>query len=80
MTHVTVDDRGRVYLPKDVRDAYGDRYRIARLKGEIKLIPVHEDPLTGLREAFAGIEDVSLDELDGVAERRGRDEAKDALR
>lgn len=62
MSESTVDDRGRLYLPKDIREKYGDRYRIVRLKSGIKLIPVADDPLEALREEFSGI-DKSADEL-----------------
>jgi bifunctional DNA-binding transcriptional regulator/antitoxin component of YhaV-PrlF toxin-antitoxin module len=62
MSESTVDDRGRLYLPKDVREKYGDRYRIVRLKSGIKLIPVADDPLKALREEFSDV-DKSADEL-----------------
>jgi len=66
MSESTVDDRGRLYLPKDVREKYGDRYRIVRLKSGIKLVPVADDPLEALREEFSDI-DKSVDELmDGI--------------
>lgn len=80
MAHATVDDRGRLYLPKDVREQFGDQYRIVQLKDGVKLVPVAEDPVEGLREALDGLRDVPKEEIDSVAERRGREEARDALR
>lgn len=47
----TTDERGRIYLPKDVRDRFGDRYRIVELPSHVALFPVDEDPLEGLRAA-----------------------------
>lgn len=62
MSESTVDDRGRLYLPKDVREKYGDRYRIVRLESGVKLVPVADDPLEALREEFGDV-DKSADEL-----------------
>ncbi|MGM0397808.1 MAG: AbrB/MazE/SpoVT family DNA-binding domain-containing protein [Halobacteriota archaeon] len=54
----STDDRGRIYLPKDVRERFGDQYRIVELPGHVALFPVDDDPVEGLREAvgdaFAG--------------------------
>jgi hypothetical protein len=53
----STDHRGRIYLPKDIRERFGDRYRIVELPSHVALFPVDEDPLDGLRaavgEAFA---------------------------
>lgn len=57
----TTDERGRLYLPKGVRDRFGDRYRIVELPSHVALFPVDDDPVEGLRaavgDAFVG-EDV----------------------
>lgn len=47
----STDERGRIYLPKEVRERFGDQYRIVELPGHVALFPVNEDPLTGLRSA-----------------------------
>lgn len=58
----SVDERGRIYLPKDVRDRFGETYRIVELPSHVALFPIDEDPLEGIRaavgDAFDG-EDVS---------------------
>jgi bifunctional DNA-binding transcriptional regulator/antitoxin component of YhaV-PrlF toxin-antitoxin module len=58
------DERGRIYLPKHVRDRFGDRYRIVELPSHVALFPVDEDPLEGVREAvgdaFEGADSESL--------------------
>jgi len=58
----STDERGRLYLPKDVRERFGDRYRIVELPTHVALFPVDDDPLSGLQDAvgdaFEG-EDVS---------------------
>ena len=54
----STDERGRIYLPKDVRDRFGDQYRIVELPSHVALFPVDEDPIDGLRaavgDAFSG--------------------------
>ena len=45
------DDRGRVYLSKELRDRHGDRFRVVDRPGRIVLIPVDEDPLAAISDA-----------------------------
>ena len=80
MSETSIDDRGRVYLPKEVRDRYGDRFRIVQLDSGIKLIPLHDDPIDGLRDALEGLRDVRAEEIEDLTERRGREEALDGVR
>jgi bifunctional DNA-binding transcriptional regulator/antitoxin component of YhaV-PrlF toxin-antitoxin module len=56
MSDMTLDDRGRLTLPKEMRERYGDRYRVVELHNGIKLVPIAEDPLSALREEFAEVE------------------------
>lgn len=74
MTEVTLDDRGRLALPTDVRERHGDRYRVVELHDGIKLVPVADDPLEALREEFADVEK-SADELREEARGTALDEA-----
>ncbi|WP_121823088.1 AbrB/MazE/SpoVT family DNA-binding domain-containing protein [Halostella salina] len=76
----STDKRGRIYLPKEVRERFGDRYRIVELPSHVALFPVDPDPLTGVREAvgdaFAGADP---DELKADARAAvARDAAADA--
>jgi bifunctional DNA-binding transcriptional regulator/antitoxin component of YhaV-PrlF toxin-antitoxin module len=74
------DDRGRIYLPKDVRDRFGDRYRIVELPTHVALFPVDEDPLEGLQEAVGeAFDELEGDELAAIA-RRGIGEEVEAER
>lgn len=68
MADTTLDDRGRLTLPKELRERYGERYHIVKLHDGIKLVPLADDPLATLRDEFADVEK-SADEL--------RDEARD---
>ncbi|WP_276300421.1 AbrB/MazE/SpoVT family DNA-binding domain-containing protein [Halorussus lipolyticus] len=47
----STDERGRIYLPKGVRERFGDQYRIVELPSHVALFPVDDDPLEGLRDA-----------------------------
>ncbi|KTG30642.1 hypothetical protein [Haloferax profundi] len=60
----STDERGRIYLPKDVRSRFGERYRIVELPSHVALFPVDDDPLEGLREAVGdAFEETDTDEL-----------------
>ncbi|MFB6129640.1 MAG: AbrB/MazE/SpoVT family DNA-binding domain-containing protein [Salinigranum sp.] len=74
MSEATLDDRGRLTLPKEVRERYGERYHIVELHDGIKLIPVSEDPLNALRDEFSDVEKTAA-ELREDARRAALDEA-----
>lgn len=74
MSDATLDDRGRLTLPKEMRERHGDRYHIVELHDGIKLIPVADDPLDALRDEFADVEKTA-DELRERAREAAVDEA-----
>lgn len=74
MADATLDDRGRLTLPKELRERYGTRFHIAELHDGIKLIPVEDDPLEALRDEFGDVEK-SADELRESARDAALDEA-----
>jgi bifunctional DNA-binding transcriptional regulator/antitoxin component of YhaV-PrlF toxin-antitoxin module len=81
----STDERGRIYLPKGVRERFGDRYRIVELPNHVALFPVDEDPLEGLRsavgDAFDATDDVKLkDEAREAISREVRGEAESRVR
>jgi len=51
MSEITTDERGRITIPKAVRERFGERYRLVELEDGIKLMPVPDDPLESLRNA-----------------------------
>ncbi|GAA0511030.1 AbrB/MazE/SpoVT family DNA-binding domain-containing protein [Halorubrum aquaticum] len=66
------DDRGRIYLPKELRDRHGERFRVVDLPSRIVLVPVDDDPIQAVREsAGPAFEGKSIDEL--------RDDARTAI-
>ena len=74
MSDATLDDRGRLTLPKEIRERYGDSYHVVDVHDGIKLIPVAEDPLEALRDEFADVEKTA-DELRDGARDTSLDEA-----
>lgn len=70
------DDRGRLYLSKDLRERHGERFRVVDLPTRIVLIPVDEDPLQAVRDAVGDtFEGKSVAEL----KREARDAARDEI-
>jgi len=61
MVDATCDERGRLPLPKEIREQYADQYYIVELPGGIKLVPVADDPLAALRDEFADVEQSAAD-------------------
>jgi len=60
----STDERGRIYLPKDIRERFGDQYRIVELPSHVALFPVDEEPLDGLRAAVGdAFAETGADEL-----------------
>lgn len=81
MIEVTTDDRGRVTLPKEVRERFGQRYRLVELRDEVRLIPIPEDPVDALRGAASDeLRDAALDDLRDAALETGRDQAEEHVR
>lgn len=74
MSDVTLDDRGRLTLPKEIRERYGDRYRVVETRDRIRLVPIADDPLEALREEFSDVEE-SARELRTRAREAASDEA-----
>lgn len=70
------DGHGRLYLPKRLREKYGEKYHIVEYEDRIELVPVADDPLAAVREAAGDLRNVPIEEIrDDVEE-----EAKAAAR
>lgn len=65
---------GRIYLSKEIREKYGERYRMIKCKDRIILLPVAEDPLKELRKEWKDVK-ASVKELKDEALKEGMDEA-----
>lgn len=74
MSEATLDGRGRLTLPKELRERFGDRFHIVELHDGIKLVPIAEEPLDALRAEFADV-DTSAEELREGAREEALDQA-----
>lgn len=74
MSEATLDGRGRLTLPKEIRERYGEHYQIVQLHDGIKLIPIEDNPLDALRSEFANVEKTA-EELHQEARNAALDEA-----
>ncbi|RQG99628.1 AbrB/MazE/SpoVT family DNA-binding domain-containing protein [Natrarchaeobius oligotrophus] len=75
------DERGRLYLSKDIRDRYGERFHVVEYSDHVELIPIDDDPLQGLRDAVGdALEGKSIEELRDEARELARREAEDGVR
>lgn len=78
MTEIATDERGRITIPKEMRERFGDRYRIVQLRSGIKLLPVPEDPVAALREtASEEFKGASMEEVHEAALREAHERAGD---
>lgn len=71
---VTSAEDGRVYIPKDLREKFGEKFHIVDRGDKIMLIPVSDDPLETLREEFKDV-DKSVEELKEGALETAMEEA-----
>ena len=81
MTEITTDERGRITIPKDLRDRFGDQYRVVELDDGIKLVPLEDDPVAALREAGSEeLREASLSVLEAAAHEQADDETSEHVR
>ena len=71
------DQQGRLYIPKEVREKYGDKYHIVTYEDRLELIPVADDPLAAVREAAGGLRDASAEQIRGDIEAEAKAEARE---
>jgi bifunctional DNA-binding transcriptional regulator/antitoxin component of YhaV-PrlF toxin-antitoxin module len=71
------DGQGRLYIPKEVREQYRERYHIVTYEDRIELIPVAEDPLAAVREAAGGLRDAPIEEIREDIEAEAKAEARE---
>lgn len=52
---------GRISLPRELREKYGDRFQLVERDDRLVLVPIAEDPLAALRDEFDGVEGSARD-------------------
>ena len=72
---VSTDD-GRIYLPKPLREEFGDEFELIDRGDRLVLVPVPDDPLEALREEARKSEkdarELKASALDEAMEEAGR--------
>lgn len=57
------DRQGRLSIPREIRERYGEKYHIVPCEDRVELIPVADDPLAAVREAAGELREVSAEEI-----------------
>jgi bifunctional DNA-binding transcriptional regulator/antitoxin component of YhaV-PrlF toxin-antitoxin module len=70
------DKQGRLYIPKEVREKYGERYHIVTYEDRIELIPVADDPLEAVRADVGELQGASVEEIQEAIEAEARADAR----
>lgn len=65
---------GRIYLSSELREKYGEKFRIVERQDGIVLLPVPDDPLAALRAEFEDV-DKSARELRDETRQAAREDA-----
>jgi len=73
---VKVDDRGRLYLPRQVREKIGKEVFVIEVKDGVLLIPKPSDPVGELEEIGKGLPDKLVKELRKEIEEAAMEELK----
>lgn len=78
---IETDDRGRIYLPKGVREKHGERFRVLDLPDRVVLIPIADDPLQAVRIAVGDtFEGKSIEEIKAEIVEAAKEEADAEVR
>lgn len=67
-------DRGRIYLPKDLRVRLGERFELIDRGDDLLLVPLPDDPLEALREEWSDV-DEAVEELTRDADEQAEQDA-----
>ncbi len=73
---VKVDDRGRLYLPRRVREKIGKEVFVVEVKDGVLLIPKPSDPVREFEEIGKGFPDKLVKELRKEIEEAAVEELK----
>ncbi len=71
------DGQGRLYIPKEVREKYGQKYHLVMYEDRIELIPVADDPLVAVREAAGDLRDAPVEDIRGDIEEEAMADARE---
>ncbi len=68
-------------IPKEIRDRYGEKFRLVELDSGIKLVPIPDDPVEALRAAASDeLREASLEDLEEAAQEEAREQSVEQIR
>jgi len=77
---IQTDTEGRLYLPAELREEYGEKFHVVRYEDRLELVPIADDPLAAVREAVGDAFDgKSVGELKAEAVATAQREARNDL-
>ena len=77
---VETDSHGRLYIPAELRQQYGEKFHVVTYEDRIELIPIADDPLQAVRDAAGdAFEDTSVDQLREEARTQAKADAEAGL-
>lgn len=77
---VETDSHGRLYIPAELRQQYGEKFHVVTYDDRIELIPIADDPLQAVRDAAGdAFQDASVDELREDARKQANADAEAGL-
>lgn len=71
------DGQGRLYIPKQIREKYGEKYHIVQYEDRIELIPVADDPLAAVRAAAGELREASIEDIRADIEAEAKADARE---
>lgn len=71
------DRQGRLYIPKEIREKYGEKYHIVQYKDRIELIPVADNPLAAVRAAASELREASIEDIRADIEAEAKADARE---
>lgn len=71
------DGQGRLYIPKKIREKYGEKYHIVQYEDRIELIPVADDPLAAVRAAAGELREASIEDIRADIEAEAKADARE---
>lgn len=71
------DGQGRLYIPKEIREKYGEKYHIVQYEDRIELIPVADDPLVAVRAAAGELREASIEDVRADIEAEAKADARE---
>lgn len=71
------DQQGRLYIPEEIRQKYGEKYHLVQYEDRIELIPVADVSLAAVRKAADELREASIGDIQADIEAEAKADARD---